>query len=138
MGDPFADLATGSRLLRGAETTRCLRREILSRCYSRLARMALRTRLLDLQCGFKAITREAAVMLLPLVEDQAWFFDTELLVRAERLGYRVCELPVRWTEDPDSRARIVSTAWQDLKGLLRLRRQLAAQATVARGRARPD
>lgn len=122
---PF-DLATGSRLLPDSQTTRCQQREFISRGYNWLARSLLRTRITDLQCGFKAISRQAAHELLPRVEDTGWFFDTELLVLAEKLGYRICELPVRWVEDPDSRVRIVRTALADLRGLLRLRRQLAA------------
>ena len=75
----------------------------------------------DAQCGFKAISRGAARDLLPLVRDNTWFFDTELLILAEKNGYAIDEIPVRWTDDPDSRVRIVRTAWDDLKGLLRLR-----------------
>ena len=77
----------------------------------------------DAQCGFKAMRGDVARALLPAVEDNEWFFDTELLVRAERDGYRVVELPVAWTDDPDSRVAILSTAWQDLRGIGRLRAQ---------------
>jgi hypothetical protein len=83
-------------------------------------RLALRVRFSDAQCGFKALTREAAQRLLPLVEDNEWFFDTELLVTAQRLGCRIFEQPVRWIEDPDSRVRLVSAAWADVKGMWRL------------------
>jgi hypothetical protein len=86
--------------------------------------MVFRTRFSDAQCGFKAITREAAARLLPAVEDTGWFFDTELLVLAEKCGYRIFDLPVRWTEDPDSRVKILRTAWGDLRGILRLYRKL--------------
>jgi hypothetical protein len=75
----------------------------------------------DAQCGFKAITRAAARELVPLVEDNGWFFDTELLLEAERLGHRIVDVPVEWREDADSRVRVVATAWGDLKGLLRMR-----------------
>jgi glycosyltransferase involved in cell wall biosynthesis len=119
------DVATGSRLLPGSQTTRCWKRELISHAYNRLVRACFRTRFSDAQCGFKAITRKAAGELLPLVEDDAWFFDTELLVWAERRGYRILDLPVRWVEDADSRVKILRTSWQDLRGLLRLRRNLA-------------
>ncbi|MGO9202136.1 MAG: dolichyl-phosphate beta-glucosyltransferase [Limisphaerales bacterium] len=119
------DLATGSRLLRPSLTERSLKRELISRAYNLLVRGMFRTRFSDAQCGFKAISRQAAGHLLPLVQDDAWFMDTELLLMAEKLGYRIFDLPVRWVERPDSRVRITRTAWEDVKGLLRMRRRLA-------------
>jgi glycosyltransferase involved in cell wall biosynthesis len=124
------DLAFGSRLLPGSRTVRSRRRELLSRGYNRLVKAILHARFSDAQCGFKALNRRAAQRLLPLVQDTGWFFDTELLVLAERLGYRLCELPVRWVEHPDSRVRILSTALGDLKGLFRLRRRLARRLYI--------
>lgn len=121
------DLAIGSRLLPGARVQRRWKRELTSRGYNRLVRALVHTRLADAQCGFKAISRTAAQALLPQVQDPGWFFDTELLVLAERLGYRICEIPVHWVEERDSRVNIFSTALADLRGLLRLRRQLAAR-----------
>ena len=121
-----ADLATGSRLAPGARTTRGFKREFISRSYNRLVKLVCHTRFSDAQCGFKAITRTAAQALLPWVEDPGWFFDTELLILAEKLGYRLHDLPVRWTDDPDSRVNILRTALADLRGLLRVRRALAA------------
>lgn len=114
------DLAVGSRLLPGSETTRCWKRESISRGYNALIKTWLRTRLSDAQCGFKAIGRSAARALIPRVRDDEFFFDTELLVLAERRGYRILELPVRWIEDPDSRVNLPRTIWRDLKGLWRL------------------
>ena len=108
----------------GSSTTRGWRRDFISRCYNRLIRLAFRTRFSDAQCGFKAITRAATVALVPLVKDNAWFFDTELLILAEKLGYRVFEVPVRWMDDSDSHVRIWSTTVEDLRGLLRVRRNL--------------
>ncbi len=119
-------LATGSRLLRRDLTVRGWKREMLSRGYNFLVHRLMRTRFSDAQCGFKAITRAAATELLPLVENNHWFFDTELLVLAEKLGYRICDLPVRWTDDPDSTVRIWTTMLEDIRGLLRLRRTLPA------------
>jgi glycosyltransferase involved in cell wall biosynthesis len=119
------DLAIGSRLLPGSQVQRGWKREVISRCYNRLVRLMVHTRFSDAQCGFKAIRRSAALELLPLVEDTGWFFDTELLVLAEKLGYRIYELAVRWVDDPESRVRVWSTALADLKGLIRVRRRLA-------------
>ncbi len=118
------DLATGSRLHANSLTVRSWRRETLSRCYNWLARFLLSTELSDAQCGFKAITREVARRLLPEIQDSGWFFDTELLATAEKCGYRILDMPVSWTEHLDSRVRILPTAWADIRGLLRLRRDL--------------
>lgn len=117
-----SDIAIGSRLARGARVARGSKREIISRCYNLLLRTSLGVRFSDAQCGFKAITAKAARQLLPLVQDKGWFFDTELLVLAERSGMRIYEVPVDWIDDPDSRVDIVHTAWTDLKGIARLLR----------------
>lgn len=116
------DVATGSRLSRGSETTRSLKREVLSRGFVLLINLLFGTRLDDTQCGFKAMTRNAAQRLLPLVKDTGWFWDTELLLLASKGGWRVQTVPVRWVEDPDSRVKVVSTVWRDLKGLARMKR----------------
>ncbi len=115
------DLAIGSRLMNGAQVSRGLKREIISRGYNLLIRLLFANRFSDAQCGFKALTRRTADQLLPLVRDQAWFFDTELLLLAERHGFSIFEVPVRWVDDPDSRVDILSTAWEDIKGLIRVR-----------------
>ncbi len=123
-----ADVAIGSRLAGGARVTRSLKREVISRSYNLIVRAALGARISDAQCGFKALRTEVAEFLVPMVEDDSWFFDTELLVQAERHGLRIHEVPVNWVEDPDSRVRIVRTAWDDLKGIRRLRRPRPAPA----------
>ncbi len=116
------DVAVGSRLKRGAEVVgRTPKREFISRCYSLLFRSMFLTGFVDAQCGFKAISRRVVEQVLPLVQDTGWFFDSELLILCEKNGYSVEEIPVRWVDDPDSRVRIVSTAYADIKGLLRLR-----------------
>lgn len=120
------DVAIGSRLMPGSEVVRGWKRDWISRCYNQLVKAMFRTRFSDAQCGFKAISATAADALLPLVEDTGWFFDTELLVVAEKLSWRICDVPVRWVDDSDSRVKIVRTAWADLKGLARVRRNLAA------------
>jgi len=128
-----SDLAIGTRLHRDARVTRSLKREFISRSYNRLLRVVLWARFSDAQCGFKAIRADAARELLPLVRDQEWFFDTELLVLAQRRGLRIHEVPVDWTEDGDSRVRIVPTALADLRGVARLflRRSSAAPPPVS-------
>ena len=97
------------------------KRELISRAYNFLLHLGLGARFSDAQCGFKAITAVAARRLVPGVQDQAWFFDTELLVLAQRAGMRIHEIPVDWTDDPDSRVDIAKTAIDDLRGILRLR-----------------
>jgi glycosyltransferase involved in cell wall biosynthesis len=118
------DVAVGSRLAPGAKTVRCAKREVISRGYNYILRWVLRVGFSDAQAGFKAITREVADKVLPLVEDNGWFLDTELLVLSERLGYRIADLPIAWTEDDDSRVKIVRTALDDLRGVWRLHRLL--------------
>lgn len=127
-----ADLAVGSRLLQKAGTQRSWQREILSRGYNGLLRAAFGVRFSDAQCGFKAVSRRAAQALLPWVENNHWFFDTELLVLAERAGLRIRDLPVRWREDRDSTVKVLGTIGEDLRGIVRLRgrlRKASAQLT---------
>ncbi|HEY8602605.1 MAG TPA: dolichyl-phosphate beta-glucosyltransferase [Thermomicrobiales bacterium] len=127
-----SDVAIGSRLLKGAVVTRQWKREIISRCYNLLIKLFFRNRFSDAQCGFKAVKRSVARQLLPEVENNEWFFDTELLLLAEEAGLRVYEVPVDWIEDLDSRVKIVSTATEDIKGLLRVRaRRLRQRRALA-------
>ncbi len=121
-----SDVAIGSRLAPGARVKRSLKREVISRGYNVILRSALGGRVSDAQCGFKAMRADVARAVLPLVEDDSWFFDSELLVVAEHLGLRIHEVAVDWVEDPDSRVDIVATARDDLRGIWRVRRQLAA------------
>ncbi|MDQ0368374.1 glycosyltransferase involved in cell wall biosynthesis [Catenuloplanes indicus] len=121
-----SDVAIGSRLAPGARVIRGPKREFISRCYNLILRLGLRVRFSDAQCGFKAIRADVAAQLLPMVEDTGWFFDTELLVLAERAGLRIHEVPVDWVDDPDSRVDIVATARADLRGIARMRRAFAA------------
>src|SRR5690348_5213321 len=115
-----SDLAIGTRLARGARVVRGPKRELISRAYNRLLRVVLRARFSDAQCGFKAVRRDALDALLDDVRDEGWFFDTELLVLAQRRGLRIHEVPVDWVDDPDSRVDIVATALADLRGVARL------------------
>ena len=137
-----SDLAIGSRLTRASVVERRPKRELISRGYNLLTRLALRARFSDAQCGFKGVRADRARALLPWIEDDGWFFDTELLVVAERAGLRIHEVPVDWTDDPDSRVDIIPTAVADLKGLARVGRDLAFHklplAEIGCGRARRD
>src|SRR6266436_4168614 len=119
-----SDLAIGTRLGRGARVVRGPKREIISRCYNLILKSALAAGFSDAECGFKAIRADVAERLLPHVADTGWFFDTELLVLAERSGLRIHEVPVDWVDDPDSRVDVVATAIADLKGIARLARAL--------------
>jgi glycosyltransferase involved in cell wall biosynthesis len=123
-----SDVAIGSRLARGARVSRSPKREFISRTYNHVLHAALRAHFSDAQCGFKAVRADVVRELVPNVRDEGWFFDTELLVLAERRGLRIHEVPVDWVEDPDSRVDIVSTALGDLRGVARL----AAQSRVLR------
>ncbi|HAP74925.1 MAG TPA: sugar translocase [Acidimicrobiaceae bacterium] len=127
-----SELGIGSRLAPGALVARGPRREFISRSYNRILRLVFLNRFRDAQCGFKAIRTDIAHRLLPLVEDNAWFFDTELLLIAEHNGLRIIEVPVDWVDDPDSRVHVVSTATDDLKGVARV------ASTFIRGGGRAD
>jgi glycosyltransferase involved in cell wall biosynthesis len=116
-----SDVAIGTRLASGARVVRGRQRELISRTYNRLLRIVLGARFSDAQCGFKAIRADAARSLLPAVKDDGWFFDTELLILAQRRGLRILEVPVDWIDDPDSRVDIIRTAIADLQGVARLR-----------------
>lgn len=122
IGEEGYDVAIGSRLMKGSVVKkRTLKREITSRTYNLIIKATFFTRFSDAQCGFKAISRNAARFLVPKIQDQGWFFDSELLILAEKGGFRIKDVPVEWVDDPDSRVHVVKTATDDLKGLLRLR-----------------
>ncbi|MFE9606551.1 dolichyl-phosphate beta-glucosyltransferase, partial [Streptomyces hokutonensis] len=120
-----SDLAIGTRLAPASRVVRGPKREVTSRCYNALLRSTLAVGFSDAQCGFKAVRRDVAEVLLPLVEDTGWFFDTELLVIAERAGLRIHEVPVDWVDDPDSRVDVLATALADLRGIARIAGALA-------------
>jgi len=125
------EVSIGSRLARGAEIARSVQRELISRGYNIIARSFLHYGVVDAQCGFKAIRTSLARDLIPQIEDDGWFFDTELLALAHRNGMRINEVPVRWVEDDDSRVKIVKTATDDLKGIWRLWLDGRRNGTVA-------
>jgi glycosyltransferase involved in cell wall biosynthesis len=115
-----SEVAIGSRLARNARVTRGAKREFISRSYNLILRTLLRARFSDAQCGFKAIRTETVRALLPHIRDEEWFFDTELLMLAQRRGLRIAEVPVDWVDDPDSRVDILATALADLRGVRRI------------------
>ncbi len=119
-----SDLAIGSRLARGAVVTRQWKRESISRCYNMMIKGSFFNAFSDAQCGFKACRADVARRLLPLVQNNEWFFDTEMLLLAEHNRLRIYEVPVEWIEDLDSRVRIVKTAMEDIRGLWRVRKTL--------------
>ncbi|MCV7218619.1 bifunctional glycosyltransferase family 2/GtrA family protein [Mycobacterium crocinum] len=127
-----SDLAIGTRLARSSRVVRGAKREVISRCYNLILRSTLAAKFSDAQCGFKAIRADVAASLLPHVIDTGWFFDTELLVLAERAGLRIHEVPVDWVDDPDSRVDIVATATADLKGIGRLLKGFASGSIPVR------
>ncbi|HJD69205.1 MAG TPA: glycosyltransferase [Corynebacterium kroppenstedtii] len=121
-----SDIAIGSRLARSANVIRGSKREFISRTYNHMLRLMMSAHFSDAQCGFKAMRTDVARAILPHVEDPNWFFDTEVLLLAEKAGYRIHEVPVDWTDDPDSRVNVVETALQDLRGMWRVRRNIAS------------
>ncbi|MBU3066063.1 bifunctional glycosyltransferase family 2/GtrA family protein [Nocardia sp. NEAU-G5] len=123
-----SDLAIGTRLAKSSRVVRGPKREFISRCYNLILKASLQARFSDAQCGFKAMRTDVGQLVLPLVQDGEWFFDTELLVIAERAGLRIHEVPVDWIDDPDSRVDIIDTARKDLQGVWRLGRALATGA----------
>jgi glycosyltransferase involved in cell wall biosynthesis len=127
IADQGYDLSTGSRLMAESQTSRSWKREAISRIYNVFIKSVLFTRFSDAQCGFKAVSRKAVEQIVPQVADQTWFFDTEMLVLAEKQGYRIKDIPVVWIEDDDSRVKIFKTGWDDIKGVMRLRRLLWMQ-----------
>ena len=114
-------LAIGSRLSRGSQVRRSIKREVTSRSYNLLIKSMFLTPFPDAQCGFKALTRQTAQAIIPSIKDNNWFFDTELLIIAAKRGYRIKSVPVKWDDDPTTTVNIVKTASEDIKGLFRLR-----------------
>ena len=121
-----SDVAIGSRLAPNSRVARAPKRELISRSYNLILRTVFGTHVRDAQCGFKAIRSDVARRLLPDVVDDAWFFDTELLLLAERNGLRIHEVPVDWVDDPDSRVDVGRTAMDDLRGVWRVARTFRA------------
>jgi glycosyltransferase involved in cell wall biosynthesis len=122
--DDGYDIVSGNRLMKQSKTKRSFLREILSQGYNTLLRLFLWTKITDAQCGFKAARTETVKKLIPLVKDNSWFFDTELLLIAEKKKYRIKQIPIEWTEDPDTRVKVVRTVLSYLKDIIRMRFKL--------------
>jgi glycosyltransferase involved in cell wall biosynthesis len=116
-----ADIVVGNRLDKKSTVKRSLKREFVSRSYNVIIKLMLGTHFHDAHCGFKTGRSEVVQRILPYIEDNEWFFDTEFLFYGEKLGYRIVEIPVTWTEDPDTKAKILKDAYDDLRGLYRLK-----------------
>ncbi len=119
--DKGADIVVGNRLDNSSNVERCLKREFVSRSYNMIIKLALGTHFRDAHCGFKTGRRDVVQQILPYIEDNEWFFDTEFLFYGEKLGHRIVEIPVTWVEDMDTKAKIFKDAYDDLRGLYRLR-----------------
>ena len=116
-----SDVAIGSRLARGSNVVgRTLLREIMSRGYNLLIKVFFSVSFRDAQCGFKAVKKNVFKILEPLIENDNWFFDSEMLILAEKSGYKVAEIPISWHDDPSSTVKVARTASEDFEGLLRL------------------
>ncbi|MCG5217236.1 glycosyltransferase [Streptosporangium soli] len=125
-----SEIAIGSRLVRSSRVRRTAKRELISRCYNLALRVSFGIGFSDAQCGFKAVRADVVRPLLAKVQDDAWFFDTELLLLAEHNGLRVHETPVDWFEDVDSRVKVMSTAWEDVRGMVRVARGISRGAAT--------
>jgi len=142
--DGRADIAIGSRLARGALVRRSIKREVISRTYNMLLSLLLEVNFSDAQCGFKAVRRDALLPLLDRIENENWFFDTELLYLAQQDGLTLLEVPVHWIEDPNSSVHLRATVAEDLRGIRRLRsarrprRGAAGPASGPKSRRSPD
>ncbi len=129
-----ADVATGSRWVPGREADRPAKRGVPSRVFNRLVRLVLRSDLRDHQCGFKAVSREAFDYLRDDIDDDHWFWDTELLVRAQRAGFEVAEFPVEWTPKEDSKVDLVRDVFGMGGGIARLWWQVSVTPRITRQR----
>jgi glycosyltransferase AglD len=131
-----ADIAVGSRYVRGATVSRPPLRALVSRFYNDLVRIVFREQIHDHQCGVKAFSSRAIKTLLPLTSEDSWFWDTEILVRAIQQGFKVTEFPVHWTELKAPRtefSRLLSDMWLHGTGVLRLSSTMGPPREVASG-----
>jgi len=122
--EPLQDgyqISVGSRLSKESQVTRSFKRKLISRAYNAIIKLMFFTSFPDAQCGFKAIKKETAEIIIPLIVNNYWFFDTELLLIAAKRGFAIKSVPVNWYEDPKSSVNVTRTAIEDIKGLLRLR-----------------
>ena len=114
------DFSTGSRMLPESKVERSLSRSISSKTYNFLVRHMLGSKLRDHQCGFKAFKREPVLTLLDEVEATHWFWDTEIMVRANRRGYKIKEIPVEWKTGKDTKVNLLKDSCNMFKQIMRL------------------
>jgi glycosyltransferase involved in cell wall biosynthesis len=114
------DFSTGSRMLPKSKVERSLRRRISSKTYNFLVRRMLGSKLRDHQCGFKAFKRDPVLQLLDEVEATHWFWDTEILVRAQRHGFKVKEIPVDWQSGKGTKVNLLKDSWNMFRQVMKL------------------
>ena len=122
------DLVTGSRFLPQSKITRSLLREIISHGYIFMAKIILSTKLSDLQCGFKGLNQAIVRNIIPQTKDNEWFFDTEMMILAERNGYKIKEIPITWVETRNtnrkSKVELIKSIWQFVRNLINFKTSL--------------
>lgn len=96
--DEKYDFATGSRMLKGSNVKRSFKRKVMSMVFNFIVRKILKSKIRDHQCGFKSFRKVSLMSIMEDIEDKYWFWDTEMLVKAQKAGYRVKEFPVRWED----------------------------------------
>ena len=114
------DFSTGSRMMSESRAERTFSRGISSKTYNFLVRHMLGSKLRDHQCGFKAFKKEPLMQLLDKVEATHWFWDTELLVRAQRQGYKVKEIAVEWKSGKDTKVNLFKDSWNMFRQIMSL------------------
>jgi len=118
------DFSTGSRWLKDSDVKRSFTRRIASKGFNFMTRVLLKSKIKDHQCGFKAFKRAQLFDILDVVKDNHWFWDTEVLVRAQRKGYRIKEFPVRWRSDKKTKVDLKRDVFGMGKQIIRLWREL--------------
>ncbi len=113
-------IAVGSRLKKESKTERPIKRDLPSRVYNFLVRLLLKSKVSDHQCGFKAFRKDVIMKIMPLVRDNHWFWDTEVLVIAQRMGYNVYEIPVRWKQGDETRVSVTKDSIYMFRCLLKM------------------
>lgn len=125
------DIAIGSRYVKGAQVKRTIFRKIFSFVYRILVKLMFNSLIKDFPCGFKAINKKVLEKIVPKIKDNAWFFDSELLILAEKEKFKIKEIPVSW-HDPErqSKVKVLNTARAYVRKLFELKRRLKEQLTT--------
>ncbi|MBD3359736.1 MAG: glycosyltransferase [Candidatus Buchananbacteria bacterium] len=117
-----ANIAIGARYIKGSQTKRTLNRLIYSKVYIFLVRLFFPTKIKDFQCGFKAVDKKTVSEILPLVKDKEWFFDTELLLIAEKNDFKIKEIAVQWKENPETKVKFIRTIYDYIENLIKFKK----------------